>query len=138
MKFSVTFPSVMYREGPQSVTRLIRAIEDIGFHEMNVLDHVVMGYTAPGRDKPIYPAQMPLLVRGMFFEGWRPAHTPVRDRKVEHFVSAIEDQVGDVQDWRGTKDIAAVFRTLDDKISAGEIRDVKAGLPQPIRDLWPD
>ena len=61
MKFSVTFPSVMYRDGPQSITRLIRAIEDIGFHEMNVLDHVVMGYAVQGRDKPIYPAQMPLL-----------------------------------------------------------------------------
>ncbi|XDA97986.1 DUF2267 domain-containing protein [Sulfitobacter sp. LCG007] len=83
-------------------------------------------------------AQMPLLIRGMFFEGWQPSHTPVRDRKVEHFLSAIEDQVGDVQDWRGTKDIAAVFRTLDDKISEGEIRDVKSGLPQPIRDLWPE
>ncbi|WP_146589700.1 DUF2267 domain-containing protein [Puniceibacterium confluentis] len=83
-------------------------------------------------------AQMPLLIRGMFFEGWQPSHVPVRDRKLEHFVSAIEDQVGDVQDWRGTKDIAAVFRTLDDKISEGEIRDIKACLPQSLRDLWPD
>ena len=61
MKFSVTFPSVMYREGPDGILRLIRAIEEIGFHELNVLDHVVMGYAAEGRDKPIYPAQMPLL-----------------------------------------------------------------------------
>ena len=61
MKFSITFPSVLYREGPQGVLRLIQAIESIGFHEMNVLDHVVMGYELEGRDKPIYPAQMPLL-----------------------------------------------------------------------------
>jgi len=61
MKFSITFPSVMYREGPQGVLRLIRAVEDTGFDEINVLDHVVMGYAAEGRDKPIYPAQMPLL-----------------------------------------------------------------------------
>lgn len=83
-------------------------------------------------------AQMPLLIRGMFYEGWRPSHTPVRDRKVEHFLSEIEGQVGDVQGWRGTRDVAAVFRTLDHKISEGEIRDVKAGLPQSIRDLWAD
>lgn len=83
-------------------------------------------------------AQMPLLVRGMFFEGWQPAHTPVRDRKVEHFVAAIEGQVADVLDWRGRQDIVAVFRTLDSRISEGEIRDIKAALPQAIRDLWPD
>ncbi|SNR84957.1 DUF2267 domain-containing protein [Puniceibacterium sediminis] len=82
-------------------------------------------------------AQMPLLIRGMFFEGWQPAHTPVRDRKVEHFVAAIEAQIGDALDWRGQEDITAVFRTLDNKISEGEIRDIKAGLPQAIRDIWP-
>lgn len=83
-------------------------------------------------------AQMPLLIRGMFFEGWRPAQTPVRDRKVAHFVAAIEAQVADVRDWRGEQDIACVFRTLDNRVSEGEIRDVKAGLPQAIRELWPD
>lgn len=61
MKFSITFPSVIYREGPDGVLRLIRAIEEVGFDEINVLDHVVMGYAAEGRAKPIYPAQMPIL-----------------------------------------------------------------------------
>ncbi len=83
-------------------------------------------------------AQMPLLIRGMFFEGWQPAHTPVRDRKAEHFVAAIEERIGEVRDWRGQQDIVAVFRTLNSKISEGEVRDVKAGLPRAIRDMWPD
>ena len=83
-------------------------------------------------------AQMPLLLRGMFFEGWQPAQTPVRDKKAEHFVAAIKEKVDDVLDWRGQEDIVAVFRTLDSRISEGEIRDIKAGLPQAIRDLWPD
>lgn len=83
-------------------------------------------------------AQMPLLIRGMFFEGWQPAHTPVRDRKAAHFTEAIEAEVGSVQQWRGVADITAVFRTLDNKISRGEIADVKACLPQAIRDMWPN
>jgi uncharacterized protein (DUF2267 family) len=83
-------------------------------------------------------AQMPLLIRGMFFEGWRPAHTPVRDRKAEPFVAAVERQLGHVQDWRGAQGIAAVFRTLNSKISEREVRNVKAGLPRVIRNMWPD
>ncbi|MEY8098929.1 DUF2267 domain-containing protein [Falsihalocynthiibacter sp. S25ZX9] len=83
-------------------------------------------------------AQMPLLVRGMFFEGWNLAHTPLRDRKAEHFIAAIEAQVSEVQDWRGAQDIVAVFRTLNNRISEGEIRDVKAGLPKSICEMWPD
>ena len=81
-------------------------------------------------------AQMPLLIRGMYYEGWRPAHTPVRDRSADHFVAAIEELVGDILDWRGRRDIVSVFRLLDNRISEGEIREVKVGLPQPIRDLW--
>ena len=83
-------------------------------------------------------AQLPLLIRGMFFEGWQPEHTPVHDRKSGHFMAAIEDQVGDVLRYRGVQDVSTVLRLLDSKISEGEIRDVKACLPQSIRDLWPD
>lgn len=83
-------------------------------------------------------AQMPLLIRGMFFEGWQPAHTPVRERKADQFIAAIEAQVAEVLDWRGTQDIISVFLTLNNRISEGEIRDVKACLPQQIRDIWPD
>ncbi len=85
-----------------------------------------------------FSAQMPLLIRGMFFEGWQPARTPVRDRKVESFVDAIAAHLSDSQEWRGVSDIAEVFKTLDNRISEGEIRDVKAGLPRAICDLWPD
>ncbi len=83
-------------------------------------------------------AQMPLLIRGMFFEGWTPAQTPVADRSADSFVKVIADKVSDVQDWRGSDDIAAIFNTLNSRISDGEIADVKANLPKHIRALWPD
>lgn len=83
-------------------------------------------------------AQMPLLVRGMFFEGWSPARTPLLDRSAATFIAAIEDHLGDVLEWRGREDITAVFKLLNARISDGEIADVKANLPKHIRELWPD
>lgn len=83
-------------------------------------------------------AQMPLLVRGMFFEGWTPAKTPVKDRSADTFIEMIEEQVSEVQEWRGAADITAVFEMLNARISAGEIANVKANLPKHIRALWPD
>ncbi|MFT7601419.1 MAG: putative F420-dependent oxidoreductase [Acidimicrobiales bacterium] len=61
MKLSVEFPSVAYREGPEKVTDLGQAIERIGYDEIAVFDHVVMGYPHPGRDDSRYPPQMPVL-----------------------------------------------------------------------------
>lgn len=83
-------------------------------------------------------AQMPLLIRGMFFEGWQPSNTPVRDRKADSFIDAIAAHLSDSQEWRGVSDISEVFKTLENRISEGEIRDIKAGLPKAICDLWPD
>jgi uncharacterized protein (DUF2267 family) len=81
---------------------------------------------------------MPLLIRGMFFEGWSPTRSHDPDRSAEGFITRIESQVGDVMEWRGPRDVEAVFHLLNARISTGEIANVKANLPRHIRDLWPD
>lgn len=61
MKLSVDYPSVAFREGPERVLDLGRALEEIGYDEIAVFDHVVMGYPAAVRRGPRYPPQMPVL-----------------------------------------------------------------------------
>lgn len=83
-------------------------------------------------------AQLPLLIRRLFFEGWQPARTPMRDRVGEHFFTAIESEFSQGLNGRGQADVVRVFRTLNNRISEGELHDVKVGLPQSIRDIWPE
>ena len=61
MKLTVEFPSVIHRDGPDEIARLARAIEEIGYDEIDIFDHVINGYPIPGRDPAPYPATMPLL-----------------------------------------------------------------------------
>ncbi|MEQ8827819.1 MAG: LLM class flavin-dependent oxidoreductase, partial [Parvibaculum sp.] len=61
MELTVEFPSIAYREGPEGVARMARAIERIGFDRIDIFDHVVMGYPAEGREPSPYPAKMPIL-----------------------------------------------------------------------------
>ena len=61
MKLSVEFPSVCHREGGDAVRRLARAIEQLGFDQLDVFDHVVMGFPTPRRPAPMYPPKMPIL-----------------------------------------------------------------------------
>ena len=61
MKLSVDFPSVAYREGPDAIARLASAIEDIGYDQLDMFDHVLMGYPTAKRPAPVYPPQMPIL-----------------------------------------------------------------------------
>ena len=61
MKLSVEFPSVAFREGPAAVTKMAQAIENIGYDQLDVFDHVVMGHDHPSRESSRYPAGMPIL-----------------------------------------------------------------------------
>ncbi len=61
MKFCVIFPNVMYREGASGVERLIRGIETIGFDQLDMFDHVAMGYPTDTRRAPFYSPDMPIL-----------------------------------------------------------------------------
>ncbi|MYD42690.1 MAG: TIGR03619 family F420-dependent LLM class oxidoreductase [Gammaproteobacteria bacterium] len=61
MKLCVEFPSVSYREGPENVIRLAKAIEDIGYDRLEIFDHVIMGYATESRAAPMYPSKMPIM-----------------------------------------------------------------------------
>lgn len=82
-------------------------------------------------------AQLPMLIRGFYYEGWNPTHTPQKIRDREQFLARIEQQFrGDEINPEGVAH--AVFALLENRITEGEIEDVKNVLPAEIRDLWPN
>lgn len=81
-------------------------------------------------------AQLPMLVRGFYFEGWRPVATPVPDRKREAFLEAVAEQVRD-PGLHAEAVAEAVFGLLNDRLSDGQVDKVRRTLPPGIRGLWP-
>ena len=61
MKLAVEFPSVSYRWGAEGVVKLAQAVEDIGYDQLDMFDHVVMGHPTQSRPAPMYPPQMPIM-----------------------------------------------------------------------------
>lgn len=84
-------------------------------------------------------AQLPMLIRGFYYEGWRPTATPIKiktaddflDYVAEHFTNNMLDQEPDVEHV-----VRCVFQLLADHLSAGEIYHIIQALPVPIADLW--
>lgn len=83
-------------------------------------------------------AQMPILVRGIYYDQWRPSATPVRNRSKTDFVARIERDFDNDPLPDSVKAITAVFQLLTNKITAGEVADVRASLPADLRRLWPE
>jgi uncharacterized protein (DUF2267 family) len=82
-------------------------------------------------------AQLPTLIRGIYYDQWRPATTPIKDRRLEGFLARVDadfkpDPIDDT-----AAAVSAVFGLLSDRIAAGEIADVRQSLPAALRALWP-
>jgi uncharacterized protein (DUF2267 family) len=83
-------------------------------------------------------AQLPALVRGIYFDQWRPAATPVKERSKANFLARIERDFYNDPLQDAAHAVSAVFRLLSGKVTAGEISDVRHSLPADLRALWPE
>lgn len=82
-------------------------------------------------------AQLPMLLRGLYYEGWSPRGKAVKKCKRAEFLAQIEDGFHDDPDVFPESVVWAVFKILERHVSAGEISDVQHVLPARIRALWP-
>ncbi len=97
--------------------------------------HVVRDHLNPDEAAQL-GAQLPTLIRGIYYEGWDPSRTPVRERSREGFIARVQeafetDPLGDAP-----QAIAAVMAVLDAHVSEGEMDDVKTAFSQEIRALF--
>jgi len=83
-------------------------------------------------------AQLPGLLRGAYYEQWRPAITPIRNRNIDQFITRVGESFRRDPLADPATAVMAVFELLTDKITEGEIDDVKRCLPKEIRSIWPE
>ena len=86
-------------------------------------------------------AQLPMLVRGFYYEGWRLSDVPVRVRSRDDFLEHMRDHLKEVyrQDpgFSVEQAVEAVFAVISRHVTAGEIGDVLQQLPTDVLDMWP-
>lgn len=83
-------------------------------------------------------AQLPMLIRGIYYEGWNPSAAPSKQRSKADFVARVEkafetDPIDNVDEA-----LTAVFITLNDHITKGEVDDVRQSLRLGLRNIWPE
>lgn len=111
-------------DNKQRAYRLLRAV----LHA--VRDHLSVDEAAQ------LGAQLPVLIRGLYYDGWNPSKTPVIERKGDGFIAQVQrdfetDPLGDAQ-----KAIAVVFDVLRAHVSKGEMDQVENTFSAEIRELF--
>jgi uncharacterized protein (DUF2267 family) len=82
-------------------------------------------------------AQLPLVLRGLYFEGWRPHKVPRKIRSREKFLDELSKDILPFTypvDWA----VSTVFGLLAHHCDPGEIADVIGQLPDDLKELWPE
>ena len=91
----------------------------------------------PQKEMTDLAAQLPVLIRGIYFEGWKPLDTHVWDRKKDDFIARVQHAFSDDVLNDPEAAVMAVFRLLDRHVSQGEIEEVRNSMKKPLRELWP-
>jgi len=83
-----------------------------------------------------FAAQLPMLIRGLYYEGWQPSKTPNKKRHKEEFLAGILNYF-ETDPGVDPEEIArSIFKVLSKRISSGEIQEVKHLFPAELRELW--
>lgn len=82
--------------------------------------------------------QLPILLTGFYYEDWKPATNPSKERTKDQFLSHISDYFQTIEPNIDAEAIArAVFKIMSNRVSTGEIEDITGILPAEIKELWP-
>ena len=82
-----------------------------------------------------FGAQLPMLIRGFYYEGWQPGKPPAKTRHLNDFLDAIEHDAGHGLEPEAASKVKAVFAVIADRIDAHEIEKLRKVLPAELKAL---
>lgn len=81
-------------------------------------------------------AQLPMLLRGLFYEGWMPHAVPSHVRHVDEFLDCVSRHLPPRLQRYPEEAARATFAALRERVGSGETEKIVGGLPKPLRALW--
>ena len=80
-------------------------------------------------------AQLPDLIRGIYYEGWVPSKTPLTYRSLDEFLRRVSEEAVLAGETEASYAATAAARVLHRHVSEGEIEDVLGMLPKGLRSV---
>ncbi len=81
-------------------------------------------------------SQLPLIIRGAYYDQFTPARQPSDCDTPEEFAASVAEGLGDTRLADPDDAIRAVFSVLERHVSEGQLTKVRYALPRGIRMAW--
>lgn len=82
-------------------------------------------------------AQLPMLLRGVFLEGWRPGTGPTGVRDPQIFAEEVGQRLPPTFPSQLNETVEAVCAVMTEQLDAGEVAKLARHLPTRLRDFFP-
>jgi len=82
-------------------------------------------------------AQLPLLVRGTYYDQWRPSEQPTAWRTLDEFISILSADLRSGRPVDPKNAMEAVFQVLNHYVDPGQVAHIREALPEEVRRSWP-
>jgi uncharacterized protein (DUF2267 family) len=83
-------------------------------------------------------AQLPLLVRGIYYDSWHPQPETSRERTQEEFLEHVRAGLQGTRPIDVVQATRTVFATIGRHVTEGQVEKVRQALPKDIQALWPE
>jgi len=134
-------PSIIERSAEKAHIWLEVIAEGLGSDDRRLAYRALRAYLHALRDRLTVDeaaqlaAQLPVLIRGVFYDGWKPSATPVRYRDFAEFLDRVAAEGELAGETDASYAVAAVAAVLRRHVSAGEIEDISAQLPTELQPI---
>jgi len=84
-------------------------------------------------------AELPMLVRGIYYEGWHPSAARLKAAHDEDFLVSMHRELQGHDELQDAARVArSVLRVVDRRIEPGQVDRVVEALPKQAREFWRD
>ena len=134
-------PSIIERSVEKAHVWLNDVATEMGTEDHQAAYRVLRAYLHALRDRlPVdeaaqLAAQLPELIRGIYYEGWNPSSTPVKYRGFAEFLERVGQEAVLDGETEASFAVSAAASVLRRHVSAGEIDDIRANLPEDLQPI---
>ncbi len=82
-------------------------------------------------------AQLPLLVRGTYYDQYQPGHVPNKLHTEDEFLTRVAGELAGTRPINVREATRTVLTVLTHHVTLEQVEKVRRSLPEPIRTLWP-
>lgn len=113
-----------------------RVDKDLAWAVLGATLHAVRDRLQPGAAIHL-GAQLPMLVRGLYYEHWHPSPDAAKERHKQQFLEHVREQLPADRQLDPEAAARAVFGVMHEKLDSGQIAKLARQMPKELRDLWP-